>query len=100
MSLDRGRGWTRVAITFRDQPEHERRGNEYDYSSLSRREAESLPHIIELETPALFNHEDFCEVFSASNCALPRRNLARRRVTFLTVLAFAAAEPEPNDSVS
>jgi hypothetical protein len=90
----------RVTITFRDQPEHERRGNEYDYPSFSRREAESLPHFIEFETPALFNHEDFCEVFSASNCALPRRNLARRRVTFLTVLAFAAAEPEPNDSVS
>ena len=100
MSLDRGRGRMRVAITFRDQPEHERRGNEYDYPSLSRREAESLPHFIEFETPALFNHEDFCEVFSASNRALPRRNLARRRVIFLTVLAFAAAEPEPNDSVS
>jgi len=53
----------RVAITFRDQPEHERRGNEYDYSSFSWREAESLPHFIEFETPALFNHEDFCEVF-------------------------------------
>ena len=90
----------RVAITFRDQPEHERRSNEYDYSSFSRREAESLPHFIEIETAALLNHEDFCEVFSASNRALPRRNLARRRVIFLTVLAFAAAEPEPNDSVS
>ena len=53
----------RVAITFRDQPEHERRGNEYGYSSFSRREAESLPHFIEFETPALFNHEDFDEVF-------------------------------------
>jgi hypothetical protein len=63
MSLDRGRGRMRVAITFRDQPEHERRGNEYDYPSFSRREAESLPHVIEFETPALFNHEDFCEVF-------------------------------------
>ena len=63
MSLDRGRGRMRVAITFRDQPEHERRGNEYDYPSFSRREAESLPHFIEFETPALFNHEDFCEVF-------------------------------------
>ncbi len=90
----------RVAITFRDQPEHERRGNEYDYPTFSRREAESLPHFIEFETPALFNHEDFCGVFSASNRALPRRNLSRRRVIFLTVLAFAAAEPEPNDSVS
>ena len=100
MSLDRGRGRMRVAITFRDQPEHECRGNEYDYSSFSRREAESLPHFIEFETPALFNHEDFCEVFSASNRALLRRSPARRRVIFLMVLAFAAAEPEPNDSVS
>src|SRR5258707_14106891 len=66
MSLNRGRGRIRVAITFRDQPEHERRGNEYDYSSFSRREAKSLPHFIELKTPALFNHE----VTSASsrNC--------------------------------
>ena len=66
MSLDRGRGRMRVAITLRDQAEHERRGNEYDYSSFSRREAKSLPHFIEFETPALFNHE----VTSASsrNC--------------------------------
>ena len=90
----------RVAITFRDQPEHERRGNEYDYPSFSRREAESLPHFIEFETPALLNHEDFCGVFSASNRALPRRCLVRRPVIFLAVLVFAAAEPEPNDSVS
>jgi len=90
----------RVAITFRDQPEHERRGNEYDYSPFSRREAESLPHFIEFETPAFFNHEDFCEVFSASTCARPRRSLALRRVISLAVLVFAAAEPEPNDSVS
>jgi hypothetical protein len=47
----------RVAITFCDQAEHERRGNEHRNSSLSRREAESLPHFIEFETPALFNHE-------------------------------------------
>ena len=90
----------RVTKTFRDRPEHERRRHEYDYPSFSRREAESLPHFIEFESPALLNHEDFCEVFSASNRALLRRSLARRRVTFLTVLAFAAAEPEPNDSVS
>ena len=90
----------RVAITFRDQPEHERRGNEYDHSSFSRRKAESLPHFIEFETPAFFNHEDSFEVFSASNRALPRRSLAWRRVISLAVLVFAAAEPEPNDSVS
>ena len=100
MSLDRGGGRMRVAITFCNQSQHERRRNEYNYPSFSRREAEFLPHFIEFETPALFNHEDFCEVFSASNRALLRRSLARRRVTFLTVLAFAAAEPEPNDSVS
>src|SRR6476646_5584782 len=100
MSLGRGRGRMRVTITFRDQPEHERRGNEYDYASFSRREAESLPHFIEFETPALLNHEDFCEVFSASNRALLHRSPARSWVIFLTVLALAAAEPEPSDSVS
>ena len=54
----------RVAITFRDQPEHERRGNEQGYSSLSRREAKSLPHFFKLEMPALFNHECFYGIFS------------------------------------
>ena len=59
----------RVAITFRDQPEHERRGNEYDYPSFSRREAESLPHFIEFETPAFFNHE--VTSLAGSCCRLP-----------------------------
>ena len=56
----------RVAITFRDQAEDERRGNEYCDSPLSRCKAKSLPHFIELESPALFNHN----VTSASsrNC--------------------------------
>jgi hypothetical protein len=89
----------RVAITFRDQPEHERRGNDYDYPSFSRREAESLPHFIEFETPALFNHK-YLRSFPAFTRALPRRSLPRRRVIFLAVLALAAAEPKPNDSVS
>ena len=53
----------RVAITFRDQAEHERCSNEDCYPSLSRREPESLPHFIEFETPALFNHEYFCDFF-------------------------------------
>ena len=57
----------RVAITFRDQPEHERRDNEYDYSSFSRREAKSLPHLIELKTPALFNHKLFQHSATESN---------------------------------
>ena len=55
MSLDRGGGRMRVAITFRDQPEQKRRDNEYDHPSLSRREAESLPHFIEFETSGLSN---------------------------------------------
>jgi len=59
----------RVAITFRDQPEHERRGNEYDYSPFSRREAESLPHFIELETPALFNHKCLRSFLGVYSCA-------------------------------
>ena len=46
-----------IAITFRDQPEHECRRNENGHSSLSRREAESLPHFSEFETTILLNHE-------------------------------------------
>jgi hypothetical protein len=57
MSLDRGRGRMCVPITFRDQPQHERRDHEHDYSSLSRCEAESLPHFIEFETAALLDHD-------------------------------------------
>jgi hypothetical protein len=68
-----------IAITFRDQPKHERGGNEHCYSSLSRCEAESLPHFIESETPAFFNHK----ITSAASSVVP----------------FAAAEPKPNDSV-
>ena len=66
MSLDGSRGRMRVAITFRDQPKREGRGNEYCHSSLSRRKTESLPNFIEFETPTLFNHK----VTSASsrNC--------------------------------
>jgi hypothetical protein len=47
----------RIAITFGDQSEYERRSNEYCYSPLSTREAESLPQFVQLETPAVFNHE-------------------------------------------
>jgi hypothetical protein len=84
----------RIAMTFGDQTKHKRRSNERGYTSLSRGEAESLPHFIEFETPALANHE---YLFTP---ALPRRSPARRRVSFLPILAFDAAEPEPNDSVS
>jgi hypothetical protein len=50
----------RVPITFRDQPEHEDCENEQGYTFFGGREAESLPHFIEFETAALFNHEYFC----------------------------------------
>jgi hypothetical protein len=80
MILDRGTGRMGVAITFRDQPKHERGRNEHYYSSLSRREAESLPHFIESETPAFFNHK----VTSAASIVVP----------------FAAVELKPNDSAS
>jgi len=53
----------RVAITFRDQAEHERCSNEDCYPSLSRREPESFPQFIEFETPTLFNHEYLCDFF-------------------------------------
>jgi hypothetical protein len=46
-----------VAVTFCDQAEHERSDNEYDYSFFHWREAESVPHFAEVETPILFNHE-------------------------------------------
>jgi hypothetical protein len=46
-----------IAITFSDQPKHERSGNKHCYSSLNRSEAESLAQFIEFETLALFNHE-------------------------------------------
>ena len=134
MSLDGGRGRMGVAITLRDQAEHERRGNEQGCSSLSRREAKSLPHVIELETPALFNHEvnsassrncragfSACASRNRQRClfdekgAMPVLQSRRRGETFpraartrhgsakISVafsLAFAAAEPKPNDSVS
>ena len=63
MPFDRGRGRMRVAITFRDQAEHERCSNEDCYPSLSRRETESLPHLFEFETSILFNHEYLCDFF-------------------------------------
>jgi hypothetical protein len=44
-----------VTITFRHQSKHERGDYEYGYSSLCGREAKSLPHFIEFETPAFVN---------------------------------------------
>jgi len=56
----------RIAITFRDQPEHEDCDNEQGYSLFGGSEAKSLPHFIQFET-AFFNHEYFC---AASLCLL------------------------------
>ena len=76
-----------IAITFRDQPEHKRHGDEHSYSSLSRREAESLPHYIELETTALLNHESLCGVLlrllvrCCAGC-LPRTRVRARQDVF------------------
>ena len=95
MSFDRGGGPVCIAITFRDQSKHEGRGNERGYTYLGRGEAESLPHFIEFGTPALVNHK-----IPEFTRALPRRTPAWQRVTFLALLPFDAAEPEPNDSVS
>ena len=79
----------RVAITFRDQPEHERRGNEYGYPSLSRREPESLPHFIEFETPALFNHEYFCDFFRVYLLAGRARSLQTEVITLFSIRRYA-----------
>jgi hypothetical protein len=66
----------RVAITFRDQSEREGRDNECGYTCLRRGEAESLPHLIEFETPGLANHEYLFGVYScaaaAESCAVAR----------------------------
>ena len=62
MPFDRGRGRMRVAITFRSQAEHERCSNEDCYPSLSRGEAESLPHFIEFKTTAFVDHEWVCGI--------------------------------------
>jgi hypothetical protein len=47
----------RVAITFRNQSEHERREHKHRYSPFRRSEAKPLPHFVEFETPALFDHK-------------------------------------------
>jgi hypothetical protein len=111
----------RVAITFRHQAEHERCGDEKGYSSLGWREAKSLPHFIDLKTPALFNHKLFQQSATESNFGFqremspvlqprlrgetfPRATKIRRGSTAISgassAVPFAAAEPKPNDSVS
>jgi hypothetical protein len=44
-----------VAVTFRDQAEHEGCDYEHAYSFLCGSEAESLPQFFEFETPVFFN---------------------------------------------
>jgi hypothetical protein len=43
-----------VAITFRDQPEHERRDDEQRDSSLNGSETKSLPQLVKFEALAAF----------------------------------------------
>ena len=45
----------RVAVTFCDETENEGRYHERSYTFFRGGEAESLPHLIEFKTPALFN---------------------------------------------
>jgi hypothetical protein len=76
LSFDRGKGRMRIAITFCDQTEHKRHGDEPGYTYLGGCKAESLPHFIEFETPALANHECLFGVHSctaaAESCAAAR----------------------------
>jgi hypothetical protein len=60
----------RLAVTFRDQAEHERSEYEYRYSSLCGSEAKSLPHFIKFETRALFNQIANPSNWSIRNAAL------------------------------
>ena len=46
-----------VPITFRDETEHECRENKHDHSFFGRREAISLPRLIQFKAPAFCNHE-------------------------------------------
>ena len=79
----------RVAITFRDQAEHERCSNEDCYPSLSRCETKSLPHLIEFETPTLFNHEHLCEFFRVYLLAGPSRSLQPEVITLFSIRRYA-----------
>jgi hypothetical protein len=47
----------RVAVAFCYQTKDQCRENESGYSLFSRSEAEFLPHLLERETPILFNHK-------------------------------------------
>jgi len=78
----------RVAITFCDQPKHERRGNEHCYSSLSRCEAESLPHFIEFKTTAFLKHEYLCEFFSRLFTCGPSRTLQTEVITLFSIRRY------------
>jgi hypothetical protein len=89
----------RITVTFCDQTEHKRRGDEQCYSCFSRSEAEPLPHFIEFETSPVFDHEYFCGAFG-SNGVLARRSLALGQLLSLAIFAFGAAEPKPNGNVA
>ena len=58
-----------------------------------------MPHFIEFEMSPVFNHEYSCGAF-ASNRVRARRSLAQVQLLSLTILAFAATEPKPNNNVA
>ena len=76
-----------VAITFRDQAEDKGCSNEDRYPSLSRREAESFPHFIEVETPILFNHGYLCDFFSRLLLA-GRHGVCKLELSFVRLLGI------------
>jgi hypothetical protein len=64
-----------VAITFRAQSQQKRRQDEERYSFFGRSEAESLPHLIEFETPTLFQLAKLSEsIFSLFPMPRPNHN--------------------------
>ena len=75
-----------VPITFRDQPEHECRDDEYRYSSLNGSEAKSLPHFVKFEA-AIFNQGTnswkcvWLKTVASLNSCLVRCYLRQARLT-------------------
>src|SRR6266404_3881616 len=94
-----------VPITFRDEPEHERRDYEYRYSSLDGSEAKSLPHFIEFETPGLSNQGTNLSkcvwlktVAPLHNC-LVRRCLRQARLSRIAALQSGRGGKDRQDLV-
>jgi hypothetical protein len=74
--------WVRLAITFRDQAEHERRDYECGYSSFNGSETKPLPHFIEFETPTFVN-----QIANPSKEAAAKKQLPMQMVRYGSTLA-------------